>query len=243
MGLTTSFHAHDDVPTVTGITRLRPGGDAEIFLLRIRPPAGFSYKAGQYVDIGFGKLAPRSYSIANAPGEDTIEIHIKRTRGEVGLFVASVLRAGDTVTLSAAKGGSAFDPADKRPLLLIAGGVGFTPLKAIAEAALRRDPDAPVHFFWGTERADEKYMRDYFRDMADQYDGFDFHDINGTPVGAATAATFDSLADFRIYMAGPPAMIDTTLPLLLARGARADAIFYDRAPSPPLPGKPGHNHE
>lgn len=234
MALSSSFNDNDrgtdTQGTVTSISRLKLGDGGDVYLLRIRPPHGFSYKAGQYVGVGFGKLAPRLYSISNAPGEDTLSIHIKRTPGEVGLFLEAVLHVGDTVTLTPAAGESVYDPADKRPILIIAGGLGFTPMKAIAEAAVRHDQNATVHFFWGTNAPAEKYMRAYFEDMADQYDNFTFHDINGIPVGQATADHFGDLSGYRIYMAGPPVMVDATLPLLLARGAQAQSIFYDTPP-------------
>ena len=244
MSLSASFNDDDNNAsgplqgTVTAITRLKQK-EGDIFLLRIKPPAGFTYKAGQYVSVGFGKLFPRAYSISNAPGEDALSIHIKRTPGEVGLFLDAVLHVGDTVTLSPAAGTSTFDPADKRPLLIIGGGLGFTPLKAIAEAAVRRDQRATVHFFWGTNTPDEKYMRAYFEDMDEQYDNFHFHDINGQPVGEAAANKFKDLSGYRIFMAGPPAMVDATLPLLLARGASRSAISFDTPPPrkglPPAP--------
>lgn len=228
MALTGQFNKeHADNATVTAITRLQAGAH-EVFLLRVKPSRGFTYKAGQYVDVGFGKLNPRSYSIANAPGEDSIEIHIKRAGGEASLFVASVLRVGDKVSLSPAQGDSIFDPGEKRPLLVIAGGMGFTPAKAVVEAALRHDPEADVRFFWGTNQPDELYMRAYFEDMAAQYDRFFFHPVSGAPVGDAVAAHFRNLAGFRIYVAGPPPMVSAVLPQLIACGAERAAITYDR---------------
>jgi CDP-4-dehydro-6-deoxyglucose reductase/ferredoxin-NAD(P)+ reductase (naphthalene dioxygenase ferredoxin-specific) len=233
MGLSASFNDKDKPNgpqgTVTAITRLKTG-DGDVYLLRIRPPKDFTYKAGQYVGVGFGKLSPRLYSISNAPGEGELSVHIKRTKGEVGIYLEAVLRVGDEVGLSPAAGTSTFDPTDRRPILIIAGGLGFTPMKAIAEAAVRHDQNATVHFFWGTNKADEKYMRAYFEDMAEQYDNFTFHDINGTPVGEKAAQHFPDLSGFRIFMAGPPAMIDATLPLLRARGADDGAISYDTPP-------------
>jgi ferredoxin-NADP reductase len=237
MTLTGQFSRKEqhDAGTVTAITRLRSGAH-DIFLLRVRPPAGFVYRAGQYVDIGFGKLAPRSYSIANAPGEPDIEIHIKRAGGEASLFIASVLKVGDSVTVSPAQGDSTFDPAERRPVVAIAGGMGFTPMKAVVEAALRHDPDAEVHFFWGTNAPDEQYMRAYFEDMAGQYDNFRFHPVAGTPVGEAAAAHLRSLSGYRIFIAGPPPMISAVVPQLLARGADRAAISYDRLAPRTSPG-------
>jgi ferredoxin-NADP reductase len=228
MALTGQFNKNEaENATVTAITRLQTG-TAEIYLLRIKPWAGFAYKAGQYVDVGFGKLNPRSYSIANAPGEDSIEIHIKRASGEASLFIASVLRVGDQVRLSAAQGDSVYDPGEKRPLLVIAGGMGFTPAKAVVEAALRHDPDADVRFFWGTNQPEELYLRDYFEDMATQYDRFHFHPVSGAPVGDAVCAHYKNLAGYRIYVAGPPPMVSAVLPQLIAAGAERAAITYDR---------------
>lgn len=238
MALSAQFNDNDRTAgTVTAINRIR-AGQADIYLIRIRPPAGFSYKAGQYVDIGFGKLAPRSYSIANAPGESEISVHIKRAAGEASLYIASVLRTGDTVSVSPAKGSSTFDPDDKRPLLIIAGGMGFTPVKAVAEAAVRRDQNARVNFYWGGQNAHDLYMSNYFEDMADNYDHFRFHPVVGSPVGDAALRDLPDLSGYRIFVAGPPAMVVGLIPRLIAQGADAAAISYDAHNTPPAAGTP-----
>ncbi|MBU0800761.1 MAG: hypothetical protein KKA05_07125 [Alphaproteobacteria bacterium] len=241
MALSATFNTPpQQTGTVTGITRVQAGAH-EVYLLRIKPPLGFSYKAGQFVEIGFGKLTPRPYSIANAPGEDTIEIHIKRATGEASLFIASVLQVGDNVSLSAAQGDSIFDPTDTRPLLVVAGGMGFTPAKAVVEAAINHNANAEVHFFWGTNSADEQYMRAHFEDMAEQYDHFKFHLVAGTPVGEAVTAHFKNLGGYRIYVAGPPPMVSAVLPQLIAHGADRAAITYDRQAPRTSPGPVNDN--
>lgn len=215
---------------VKAIHRVRAGA-AEIFILRVAPPAGFAYQAGQYVEVGFGGLQPRPYSLANAPGEDALELHIKRTAGEAGLFVASILQTGDAITLSAPQGDNIFDPGETRPLLVVAGGMGLTPAKALIEAALRHNPAAAVTFFWGTRSSDEQYLRAYFEDMAAHYDGFSFHPVAGIPVGDALAGFYAApanLSGHRIYLSGPPPMIAAILPQLQERGADPVAISYDR---------------
>lgn len=233
MALSAAFNDRDRrTGTVTSITRLHAGA-AEIYLIRIRPPQGFTHKAGQYVEVGFGKLNPRSYSIANDPGEGDIEIHVKRAAGEASLYIASVLQIGDSVAVSEAKGSSVFDPADTRPLLIIAGGMGFTPVKAVAEATLHHDADARVHFFWGTQTADEQYMRAHFEDLARQYDNFSFHPVTGAPVGDEALRRFPDLAGYRIFIAGPPPMVVSMIPRLIAQGADATAISYDAHNTPP----------
>lgn len=238
MALSAQFNDNDkNAGTVTSISRIQAAG-ADIYLIRIRPPAGFSYKAGQYVDIGFGKLKPRSYSIANAPGENDISVHIKRAAGEASLYIASVLRVGDSVSVSEAQGSSIFDPADKRPLLIIAGGMGFTPVKAVAEAAIRHNQNAHVQFFWGAQNEHELYMRNYFEDIAENYDNFHFHPVIGTPVGDAAMKALPDLSGYRIFIAGPPAMVVSLLPRLITQGADAAAISYDAHNTPPAAGTP-----
>lgn len=238
MSLSAQFNENDKTAgTVTSINRLNVG-DAEIYLVRIKPPKGFTYKAGQYVEVGFGKLDPRSYSIANAPGENEIVVHIKRAAGTASLYVASVLRVGDSVTVSEAKGSSIYDPAEKRPILIIAGGMGFTPVKAVAEAAVRHDANARVEFFWGAQNERELYMRNYFEDMAQFYDHFKFHPVVGAPVGDAALKALPDLSGYRIYVAGPPAMVVALIPRLIAQGADAAAISYDAHNTPPAAGAP-----
>jgi NAD(P)H-flavin reductase len=94
-----------------------------------------------------------------------------------------------------------------------------------------------VHLYWGARVQSQLYLDDDFRRLTKKYPRFSYipvlsderndpHYRTGLP-SAAVAEDFETLAGVSIYMAGPAAMIDVTLPLLLHKGAEEDYIFSD----------------
>lgn len=201
-----------------------------IRVLRLKPESGFSWRAGQYTRITFGNHAPRPYSIANAP-DDFIEVHIKDNgAGGTSTYAVRHLKHGQTVRVQEAEGKSFYDAErdGTRPLLLIGGGLGVAPLKAIIEESLLRIKTVqPVYLYWGARHAADLYIADYFHGIAHTYANFHFVPVIGGMVGESAAAGFDSLKGFSIFLAGPEAMTAATIPLLLQKGAEKAHIHYD----------------
>lgn len=221
------------VVTETVVTQARaaPGG---VKIVRIRPEAPFSWKAGQYAMIGFGPFPPKPYSIACAPGSGALEVHVKDFGGGgAGAYAARVLKPGESVTLEGPCGTCIYD-AEKtggRPLLLIAGGLGITPLRAIAQQAAAERAGGPVTLYWGAGEEEDLYLRDEFDALAARNPRFFFVPCGGgPPVGRRAAASYDGLGEAAVFVAGSPAMIADTVAALLARGAARERIHYDRHP-------------
>src|SRR5450432_585039 len=109
---------------------------ASVRTLTLDVPDWPGYQAGQHLDIRLtdedGYVAERSYSIASAPGEP-VAITVERLEdGEVSPYLTGELRAGDDLELRGPVGGYfVWEPADGGPLMLLAGGSGIVPLRAI----------------------------------------------------------------------------------------------------------------
>jgi len=214
-----------------------------VWFLELMPEQPVDYKAGQYIDIAFNGLEPRSYSLAEAPQDDgRLIVHIKRGPGEVSQHMWRRARVNDIVHVSEAKGDNVYDPADQRPILAVAGGSGFTPLKAIIDEALRSNHTKPVWFFWGTRTEEEQYYKPYFKALEAKHPNFHFVSVVGGNVGDVAAAKFKNLSDFKIHICGPQGMINGTIAAVLRKGASPDSIWYDgkkgdsEPPPPPGPG-------
>lgn len=216
---------------VTAIKTVRD----DIRILHIRPEALFFYRAGQYVEIGFGGMNPRPYSVAGTTDEKDLEIHIKGSGGPASRYVIETLSRGETVTLEGPHGENIYEPGDPRPHLLIGGGLGFAPLKAIIEDAFLAGHNSRIDFFWGSESAEKQYCADLFRTYAETYKNFFFESVIGEPVGNIAAAAFDDLSGHKIYIAGPPAMLAPTITALEEKAARRDNIFFDDHPEAATP--------
>ncbi len=124
----------------------------EVRIVRLEALNGalFKWRAGQYASFRFADQAARDYSIANAPGDDFIEVHIRRSgAGGVSDYICDALKVGDTVTVQGAFGGAYLRSSHKGALLAIAGGTGLAPMKAIVEAALADDFKLDMHLYFG----------------------------------------------------------------------------------------------
>lgn len=205
----------------------------DIRIIRIRPNGvKLSWLAGQYMELVFAGLPARPYSIANAPHHDVLEFHIRRAgKGGVSDHAVSNLKSGDTLALRGPFGKAAMVANNTMPLLLVAGGVGLPPLKALVDDSLHRNLSTPITLYWGVRTKDDLYLGQYFTDLEKNHPHFKFmpviQDQSGQTVGDAINAQAPDLSSTRIYLAGSEAMIAAILPQLYQRGAQADFIHGD----------------
>lgn len=213
--------AIEDIHPDIRIVRLRVSGDTPV------------WEAGQYMELTFKGFAPRPYSIASAPHSNVLEFHIRGTgKGGASEHVVKHLKAGDILTLRGPFGRATHSSLNREPLLLIAGGMGISPLKAIVEDALHHAHPGPLRLYWGAQTAKDLYMADRFRALASS--AFEFIPVTQDKtesrqglVGEVMADEMGDLSGYQIYLSGPPAMIKALIPQLLAKGARHDHIHSD----------------
>jgi ferredoxin-NAD(P)+ reductase (naphthalene dioxygenase ferredoxin-specific) len=205
----------------------------EIRILRVRTDAAIpAWLAGQYMELSFAGLPPRSYSIASAPHSNVLEFHIRDTKGgSVSSHIVTTLKVGDTLTLRGPFGYAAMIPGDTTPLLLVAGGMGLSQMKAIVEDTLHNNHPGPVILCWGVRVDKDLYLKAHFDALAQKHPQFRFmpvvETVSGQNAGQVIRAQFTDLSGMRIYIAGSPAMIAATLPDLHSLGARAGHIHGD----------------
>jgi ferredoxin-NADP reductase len=132
---------------------------AQVRTLVLDVPEWAGHRAGQHLDVRLtaedGYRAERSYSIAAAPGEP-VAITVERLDdGEVSPYLTEVLGAGDQLELRGPVGGYfVWDAEDAGPLLLVAGGSGIVPLRAILRHRVRSGSDAPVRLLYSSRALD-----------------------------------------------------------------------------------------
>jgi len=137
------------VATVTSVTP----ETASVVTITLDPPDWLGHRAGQHLDVRLtaddGYTAERSYSIASAPGE-LVAITVERLEGgEVSPYLTGDLRAGDELELRGPIGGYfVWEPADGGPLILLAGGSGVVPLRAILRHRRRSGSAVPARLLY-----------------------------------------------------------------------------------------------
>jgi NAD(P)H-flavin reductase/ferredoxin len=213
------------------ITRLR-------LAIRGAPPA---FAPGQYAQLAFGDRPPRSYSIANRPGDDTLEFHIRHVpEGAASTYVAKQLRPGERVAVEGPFGTAFLREPITSPLVLIAGGSGLAPMKSILLAALERRRAHRIHLYHGVREERDLYDTEVIEDLCARHDDFTYVPVLSDASHHATCRTgfvhdavardVASLAGHDVYMAGPPPMVNAATAMAVGLGAerariRADAFF------------------
>jgi len=116
--------------------------------------------AGQYINFLLKNGKHRSFSLANAPHNDEfIELHIRHIPdGEFTGEVFEQMKEKDMLRIEGPFGNFYLREDSQRPIILMAGGTGFAPLKGMIEHALEIDLERPIHLYWGVRSKEDLYM-------------------------------------------------------------------------------------
>lgn len=211
----------------------------DVIGLTLKLPKGerFRYMPGQYLDILLDNGRRRSFSIANAPNDVTLELHLRVTPG--GQFARYVQQEMPDKTILRIEGplGAFYIREDTdRPILLMAGGTGVSPVKAMLEDLLPRSTRC-THLFWGARARRDLYMDATLREWAAKYPSFRYTpvlseadvDWSGATgfVHEALLRDYPVLKGTEVYLSGPPVMVQAGKRTFLSAGLDADHLFYD----------------
>jgi len=211
----------------------------DIALVRLRLPAdsGFNYLPGQYIDLIWKGLR-RSYSIANALKQGSgLELHIRQVeQGEFSELVFRQMKAGALLRLDGPHG-TFFVRDSDAPIIFLAGGTGFAPIKAMIERLLEQNSARAMHLYWGVSRVDHLYS-ELPEEWQNNHPNFSYsavvsgEDTNWSGrrglVHQAVLDDHDDLQPFEVYACGSPDMIKTARNEFLQKGLQA-AHFYSDA--------------
>jgi CDP-4-dehydro-6-deoxyglucose reductase/ferredoxin-NAD(P)+ reductase (naphthalene dioxygenase ferredoxin-specific) len=210
--------------------------DIKRILVRLERREGFTFRAGQYARLTIPGAPSRDYSMASRPDQPLLEFHIRRVPGGAASErIATMANPGLGLDLEGPFGAAFLREKHSGPILGIAGGSGLAPVKAIVETALASGFGQPIHVYFGVRAERDLYMTGRFAELAATHANLRFlpvlseagGDRRGGFVTDAVASDLDDLDGWKIYVAGPPAMIDAAAPILAARGARTTDIHAD----------------
>ena len=193
----------------------------DVMLVELRLPAGerFNFLPGQYIDILLKDGRRRAFSLANAPHDDArLQLHIRRVDG--GYFtgqVFSTLKERDLLRIKGPQGSFFLREESTKPMLFIAGGTGFAPIKAIIEHAFAKGIARPMTLYWGARRSEDLYLKALAESWAGQNSDFRFIPVLSEAeagwqgrTGLVHRAVMQDLTDlsgYQAYVCGSPAMI------------------------------------
>ncbi len=209
--------------------------------LRLKLPRGqrLQFLAGQYMDILLPGGKRRAFSIASPPSEpEYLELHVRHVSG--GGFTGHVfetMQPGEILRLEGPLGMFFVRLGSSRPILMMGGGTGFAPLKAMIEDLIHAGDARPIRLYWGVRTESDLYASDLIQEFESRHPDFSFVPVLSEPesgwtgrsgfVHEALIQDHADLAPFEIYMSGPPAMVHAGRRAILAAGGSEAHLHYD----------------
>lgn len=197
----------------------------DVILINLQLPATekFAFRAGQYIEFLLRDGKRRSYSMANAPHlSDQISLHIRHMPG--GLFtdqVFSTLKERDILRIEGPQGTFFLREDSDKPIILLASGTGFAPIKAVLEHAFGQNITRPITLYWGGRRPVDLYMHQLCLDWAAAHPDFHYVPVvsGALPednwsgrtgfVHRAVLEDFSDLSAMQVYACGAPIVVDS----------------------------------
>lgn len=223
---------------VTGKQRVA----SDVVCLSLQPEgAPLRWLPGQYVEIVLDDGHRRPFSIASAPHQGgVIELHVRHVAG--GGFTSWVfesLQVGAVLHLEGPKGTFVPREDSERPMVMMAGGTGFAPVKTLVEHFLHLGSRRPLHLYWGARSPEDLYLRSLAEHWAQACDTLDFQAVVSDPeraggrglraglVHECVLEDHPDLSGYDLYMCGPPAMIDAGRRSFVLAGLPEAHLYYD----------------
>jgi CDP-4-dehydro-6-deoxyglucose reductase len=187
----------------------------------LRLPAAelFRFEAGQYIDIILPGGRRRSFSIASPPHDSRLlELHVRRVPGgELTERLFDDARRGTLLTIEGPLGRFVYGHHPTAPMLLIAGGTGFAPLKSIIRHVVENGLDREMLLYWGVRSEQDIYACDDLDQLMRRAPGFRYEIVLSEPgrewsgrrgwVHECVLREVEALDQYDIYASGPPAMV------------------------------------
>jgi CDP-4-dehydro-6-deoxyglucose reductase len=220
--------------------------DVAVVSLKLPANERLQYLAGQYLDLLLKDGRRRSFSIATPPEDDALlELHIRHVPG--GYFSGQLFnefKGREILRFEGPLGTFYLREDSDKPIIFVAGGTGFAPIKAVIEHALNHDVQRPMVLYWGVRSLRDLYLPDLPGTWQQKHPDFRFIPVLSDPlpedrwpgrtglVHEAVMADFSDLSGYQVYACGGPAMIDaarrdfTTRCALPAEEFFADSFTY-----------------
>jgi CDP-4-dehydro-6-deoxyglucose reductase len=219
----------------------KPASDVAVLHLKLPAQERLQYLAGQYIDILLKDGKRRSFSIANAPHRDQfVELHIRHVPdGQFTSFVFNDMRERAILRFEGPLGSFFLREDSDKPIIFMAGGTGFAPIKAVLEHAFFKHIDREMVLYWGCRSRADLYMADTPDQWAREYPNFTFIPVLSEPKAAdnwagrtglvhqAVLDDFESLSGYQVYACGAPVMIETGQQAFAAHGLPENEFFAD----------------
>ena len=204
----------------------KPSNDVAILKLQLPASERFQFLAGQYLEFLLKDGQRRAYSIANAPEQEgPLELHIRHLPG--GLFTDFVfgtatpaLKEKDILRFEGPLGSFFLREDSKKPIIFVAAGTGFAPIKSIIEQMQAKKIHRPIHLYWGGRRPSDLYLDDLCKSWEKEISDFKYVPVISNAlaedawqgrtgfVHQAVMTDHSDMKGFQVYACGAPVMVN-----------------------------------
>jgi len=221
----------------------RAAGDVAVLRLQLPANQALRYRAGQYVEFILHDGTRRSYSMANAPGRlgtpPAIELHVRHMPG--GKFtdhVFGAMKDKDILRLEGPYGSFFLREDGSKPIVLLASGTGFAPIKAIIEHMREQAIARPTTLYWGARTRADLYRHDWALHAARELPWLRYVPVlsEAKPddrwdgrtgfVHRAVMQDLPDLSSHQVYACGVPIMVDSARRDFVASCGLPEDKFY-----------------
>jgi CDP-4-dehydro-6-deoxyglucose reductase len=222
----------------------KPSDDVAILKLQLPAAERFQFLAGQYLEFLLKDGQRRAYSIANAPEQEgPLELHIRHLPG--GLFtdfvfgaVTPALKEKDILRFEGPLGSFFLREDSKKPIIFVAAGTGFAPIKSIIEQMQAKKIHRPIHLYWGGRRPSDLYLDDLCKSWETAIADFKYIPVisDALPedtwqgrtgfVHQAVVTDHPDMKNFQVYACGAPVMVNAARNDFLAKCQLPEEEFF-----------------
>ena len=214
----------------------------DVMLLYLKLPANerLQFLAGQYIEFLLRDGSRRSFSMGNAPHDDElIQLHVRHVVG--GQFTDHVfgkMKERDILRFEGPHGTFFLREDSTKPIVFVASGTGFAPIKAVIEHAFYEGIERPMTLYWGGRRPKDLYMNELAEKWATEHAGFEYVPVisDALPedgwggrsgfVHRAVMQDFPDLSGYQVYACGVPVMVDAARRDFVAQCGLPEEEFF-----------------
>ena len=224
----------------------KPAEDVAILSLKLPAGERLQFLAGQYIDILLKDGKRRSFSMANAPHDDTfLQLHVRKSPGGAfSNYVFEQMKERAILRFEGPLGTFYLREDSDKPIVFVAGGTGFAPIKAMVEHCFHAGIGRQMVLYWGVRSLTDLYMRELPARWQREHSNFTFIPVLSDPrpedhwtgrtglVHQAVLDDFDELSGYEVYACGAPGMTDIARKTFVEERALPEDEFYCDAFTP-----------
>lgn len=224
----------------------RPSHDVAVLSLSLPANERLQFLAGQYLEIIMRDGKRRAYSMGNAPEDDShIELHVRNmANGAFTDYVFNKMKERDILRFEGPLGTFFLREDSDKPIVFLASGTGFAPIKSILEHAFHIGVQRQMVLYWGARTRADLYLLDLPLKWQAEHDNFSFVPVlsDSPPEDGWTGRTglvhqavmqdFPDLSAYQVYACGVPIMVESAHRDFIAKCRLPEDEFFSDAFTP-----------